>query len=46
MKRCILEANLEGQRVVNNTVYHLVHSNLGLEIFLENMKHQKKGALK
>ena len=46
MKRCILEANLEGKKVVNNTVYHFVHSNLGLDIFLENRKHQKKGALK
>ena len=30
----------------NNTVYHCVGCNLGTEIFLKNMKHQKKGDLK
>ena len=32
MKECILEANPEGQRVVINTVYHFVDSNLGVKI--------------
>ena len=46
MKECILEANLEGQMVVNNSVYHFWVSSLGFEIFLKKRKHQKKGALK
>ena len=32
--------------MVNNTVYHFVGSNLGLEIFFKKREHQKKGALK
>ena len=46
MKECILEANLEGQMVVSNSVYHFWVSNLGFEIFLKKRKHQKKGVLK
>ena len=47
MKGRILEADLTGRtRVVNNTVYHSVGSNLGVEILLEKREHQKKGALK
>ena len=47
MKGRILEADLTGRtRVVNNTVYHSVDSNLGVEILLEKREHQKKGALK
>ena len=32
--------------MVNNTVCQFVGSNLGVEIFLKNREHQKKGALK
>ena len=46
MKECILEANLEGQMVVNNSVYHFWVSNLGFEIFLKKREHQKMCALK
>ena len=46
MKECILETNLEGLGWVNNTVYHFIGSNLGVEIFLKRREHQKKGALK
>ena len=31
--------------MVNNTVYHFVGSNLGVEIFLKKREDQKKGAL-
>ena len=32
--------------MVNNTVYHFVGSNLGVEIFLKKREHQKKGGLR
>ena len=32
--------------MVNNNVDHFVGSNLGVEIFLKEREHQKKGALK
>ena len=32
--------------MVNNTVYQFLGSSLGVEIFLKNREHQKKGALK
>ena len=32
--------------MVNNTVYHFVGSNLGVEIFLKTREYQKKDALK
>ena len=46
MKGCILEANLEGQRVLSNTVYHFADSKMRIEIFLKKRKVQKKRALK
>ena len=33
-------------RVVNNTVYQFVGSNIGVEIFFKKREHKKKGALK
>ena len=32
--------------MVNNTVYHFVGSNLGVDIFLKKREHQKKGGFK
>ena len=33
-------------RLLNNTVYHCVGSNLGVKMFLKKREHQKKGAFK
>ena len=46
MKGCILEANLKGQGVANNTIYQFIACNLGVEIFFKKREHQKKSALK
>ena len=43
MKGCILETNLEGQEVVNNTAYRFVGSNLQVEIFLQTEGTLEKG---
>ena len=44
MKGFIVEANLEWQGV-NNTVYHFVGSNVGVEMLLKKRQHQQKGEI-
>ena len=44
MKGFIVEANLEWQGV-NNTVYHFVGSNVGVEMLLKKRQHQEKGEI-
>ena len=43
---CTIQVKENLTRVVNNTVFHFVDSDLVVEIFLKKKEHQKKGALR